>query len=55
MITAAIVIVALVLAAIAIGDVIVVRGAGTSTRAQDDADQLAYLRDHNNQRGNDAA
>jgi hypothetical protein len=53
-ITAAIVIVVLALAAIAIGDVLVLRGAPRD-RAQDDADQLAYLRDRNNQHGNDAA
>jgi hypothetical protein len=55
-ITAAIVIVVLALAAIAIGDVLNVRGAGTSTREEsDEADQLKFLREWNNQHGNDAA
>lgn len=55
MITAAIVIVALVLAAIAIGDVINVRGAGTSTREESDEAQLEFLREWNKRHGNDAA
>jgi hypothetical protein len=54
-ITAAIIIVVLVLAAIAIGDVINVRGAGTSTREESDEAQLKFLREWNEQHGNDAA
>jgi hypothetical protein len=53
MITAAIVIVVLALAAIAIGDVLNVRGG--DTREDSDEAQLKFLREWNHDHGNDAA